>query len=85
MIIVVGHQEPQTQWPLLRPSCNSCEAPGTLLCVQRNGGLGFVLYKLLMKMPHDEEDGSGTSNYNVLNTGNDNIIYIERDRTYWGR
>lgn len=35
-------------------------------------------------MHHDEEDGSGTSNYNVVNTGNDNIIYIERDRTHWG-
>lgn len=61
------------------------EAPGTLLCIQRSGGLGFVLYKLLMKTYHDDEAGSGTSNYTAVNTGNDNIIYIERDRTYWGR
>ena len=72
-------------WPLLRTSCNSCEALGTLLCIQRSGGLGFVLYKLLMKMYHDDEDGCGTSNYDAVNTGNDNVIYIERDRTYWGR
>ena len=78
-------QEPQTWWPLLRTSCNSCEALGTLLCIQRSGGLGFVLYKLLMKMYHDDEDGSGTSNYDAVNTGNDNVIYIERDRTYRGR
>lgn len=36
-------------------------------------------------MPHDDEDGSGTSNYNVANTGNDNIIYIEWDSGHiWG-
>lgn len=75
----------QTLWPLRRPPCYSWEAPGTLFCVHRRGGLGLALYKLLMETYHDGEGGHGTSNYNIVHTGDNHIIYIERDTTYWAR
>lgn len=54
-------------------------------CVHRGGGLRCVLYKVLMEMYHDDEDSHDTGNYNTVHPGDYNIIYIERNRTHWGR
>lgn len=48
---------------------NGWEVLGILFCVDRRGGLGFFLYKVLMEMYYDDEDGYGTSNYNIVYTG----------------
>lgn len=50
-----------------------------LLCAHGSGGFGLVLYKVLTGMYHDEDDGHGISNDNIVHTFNENTTYNARE------